>query len=106
MNPNVRQSLGMNQPDFGKRLRNIILTGGALVGALVVVTGPIAAGGKALDTRYVHQAGYVVDRKFDSLTHKQEIDSMFRILRDVSVSQSRTDSTLRCFRKRKPSWCD
>lgn len=97
-----------------QRAKKAILNLAALVGAVVVVAGafnpllrPAAKAGivLVLDSTYVFQQSYDNDSFRDSLTHKQEVDSILRMVRDVKVSQAAQDSSLRCLRRNKPRWC-
>lgn len=96
------------------RWKQLLLTGAALVSAVIVVTGPIAAGAQKMDARYVKQSAYDSAQliakgvhSIDSLKHKIEVDSIFRMLRDGQQQRARIDSSLRCMtRKSKPGWCE
>lgn len=89
-----------------------ILTAGALVSAVVVVLGAMRPVARIAivttlgDSTYVTQQSYHEDSFRDSLTHKQETDSIFRMLRDDKQQHARTDSALRCLRRNKPGWCE
>lgn len=97
----------MSPKDFATvRVKRLLLTGGALVSAVIVITGPIAAGATKIDARYVKQQSYDTDKRFDSLTHRQETDSIFRMMRKHDEQEARVDSSLRCITRRvKPDYC-
>lgn len=108
MKPNVRESLGLNQPNFGRRLRNIALTGAALIGAVVAVSGLVApvvrpfakvAIVNTLDSTYVFQQSYSRHALSDSLKHDRELE---RIDARLAV----VDTIKMCLRRKKPDFCE
>lgn len=58
------------------RVKNLLLTGAAIVGAVMVITGPVVSGGKAIDARYVKQQAFDHIRHVDSITLRQEIKEL------------------------------
>lgn len=100
----------MARPSFSMqgetRWKRLLLTGGALVSAVIVITGPIASAAYKVDDRYVKQHAYdsvrIVQqgtRAIDSLKHEHELEQ-------INQRLARMDTSTMCLRRRKPSWCE
>ncbi len=78
---------------------------GTIGTALAALGGGLAVARSTVEERYVHQSAYQLDRRTDSLTSRQVVDSIFRDLRSIRQSQSRTDSNITCLRHPKRKEC-
>lgn len=96
----------MSPRDFlAPRAKRLLLTGAALVSAIVVITGPIAGAAGKVDQRYVKQAAFDSLRIVQQGEHALDSAHHDHELRQINEKLSRVDSGINCLRTRSDRWC-
>lgn len=75
-----------------------LLSAAAIASAVLTLSALATPTIRAIDLRYVKQAGYIQTRQLDSLTHEQE-------LRAINEKLARVDSGVLCLRHPKRDEC-
>ena len=97
-------------PAWKRRLVNTAATVSAilvLAAAMRPILRPVANSTlrEVLDSTYVLQQNYDKDTFRDSLNHKQELDSIFRMIGADRAQHATMDSMARCIFRDKPEYC-